>query len=292
MRAFKNRDKTTFGVSERFSTTPDPRPAFYKAFSPLSHTALGRAISPVGTFTTGPKGTCFDVEVNDVPFRTVEHHPAPAHSRGVKRTEARFFQPVDEGSPGPIYKPLDVHETPSVKFNKAPRFRETSADADDGAVPVKRQKLSDFIALARKEVTPAFGAAPSPCSFGIRHRHLEQHAPSASAGLLGPCEPLAQIPPYSGKFGTGERASVKTKPSGPGSAVKVQSFNDTPHWTIGRRRKQPVSTTPGPGAYDIAKFSPVSKPSSSTFSRTCHDGKLFTVLGRDSPGPSLYSERF
>jgi hypothetical protein len=290
MRSFKHREKTTFGAGDRFSSTPDPRPAFYKAFQPLSHSAQGRAVSPVGTFTTGPKGTCFNVQVNDVPYSIIEHQVAPAHSRGVKRTGPRFPSPGDESSPGPIYKPFDNHSVPGVKLNGAARFNPPSA-ADGPTAPPKRKKLAEYIADARKDDVNQQN--PRSCSFGIRHAHLE-HQPPQATGVppLGPADPLAHVPPYAGKFGSADRAPhhPQSLTASTGSHLKMQSIVDTPQWTIGRRRRQPVSATPGPGAYNIAKYSPVSKPDRPTFSRTVHDGKIFTVLGRDSPGPALYSD--
>ena len=282
-------ERTTFGAGDRFAATPEPRPAFYKGFAPLSHAAQGRATSPVGTFTTGPKGKLFDVEVNDVPFRCADAPLSPPHSRGVKRTAPRFYTPDEEGSPGPIYKPYDAHPVPTLKFATAARFSDAAGRKDESnGVVVRRKKLSEYINEARNEHTPRKGE--NQCSFGIRHAHLEQKPVTSNAEPLGPENPLKRIPEYTGKFGTSDRKPDLLLPSSStGSQAKIQTVVDTPQWTIGRRRKLAVSSTPGPGAYNVEKYKPFSKPNRPTFTRTVHDGKIFTLVGRDSPGPAVYS---
>lgn len=208
----------------------------------------------------------------------------PKHSRGVKRTAARFTSLVDECSPGPIYNPRKHAGAHACTFGRCERF------------PKPRRKVLPkvdvpYVSLPMPPPETPKLPQPSRCTFGRRLPITPSSAEATQAALapLNTARSLASEMKYKGRFGTEPRMREHREVTpGPGHFLKNEFRATTPMWTMVRSRPARMTPSPGPGDYLVEKYHPTSKPKSSTFARTVHD-ILHHVAGADSPGPALYS---
>jgi hypothetical protein len=86
-----------------------------------------------------------------------------------------------------------------------------------------------------------------------------------------------------------EKGVQKEVTPGPGHFLSSVFQSHAEKWTIGRRFRPNVSTTPGPGAYQPEKAFRSGKPKAATFARSGRPSTSLGMAGVDSPGPALYS---
>lgn len=304
-------ERPTFLRAQRFHDVPDDdaaRPHAYRGFTSLLERVHGRAVSPIGTFSTGARSTLGNRAATPVSFyESRDQFVDIRHSRGVKRTAPRFQNAVDDASPGPIYKPfhdLSSSSTVSVKFSRAPRFPPPTISLQAGGrhYSAAEKQSSNTPTRHNNQKAEAQGSKPR-CTFGVRHDHLVVKPATVvpAVPLVGPVDPVAQLPRYSGKFlsaarvsGIDEITTHATTP-GPGHFLKADYQPTSAAYTMGRPRhthgSRQHAATPGPGAYRIEKFSPISRPPLSTFARCGHESVAVGAPGWDSPGPALYAPK-
>lgn len=140
------------------------------------------------------------------------------------------------------------------------------------------------------------------CTFGGRN---SVPPPEVTPGYIVRPSLLESLPSYSGRWRSGTTSNEMDDETLKAERQKHEELmrilrsgshrsmvydSTTPAFTIGCRRNPVLdrSLTPGPGAYDVAKFNPKSHIEAPTMARA--EPKPPLTKGLDSPGPALYSQ--